>query len=74
MRYRTITAMVCAVPLLAGCSHPKADAAACERALRANLAYALTHPDATPMPRPPACVGVPDATVERIAEKIMSGG
>lgn len=63
---------------LAGCggttakpaSTPTPNVAACETAMRQQLAQAQD-PNAPSGTRPPECAGVDDATLQRLAEKIM---
>ena len=60
---------------LAACSsgtHSSGDPAACKAAMTRAYEYALAHPDAPPATEPPACKGLPDATVSRFATEIMA--
>ena len=45
---------------------------ACKKALAANFQKAMTDPDASPAPEPAACVGLDEATLERIGGEVMA--
>ncbi|WP_406418019.1 hypothetical protein [Streptomyces sp. NBC_01614] len=50
-----------------------ADPAACRTALAKNLREATAAgPDASPLPAPPACLGLDEATLERITGEVIS--
>jgi len=68
-------AAVVAVALAVGCggSKPKPDVAACKSAMKHAYAQALSNPSAAPATRPPACAGVDDATLRKLAAQILSG-
>jgi hypothetical protein len=77
MRTRTTTAALIAAGLLAtltGCSSDtKADPAACKTALSKNLDKAIAAGDkAEQSKRPPACDGVDNETLQRIAGELAS--
>jgi len=69
---RTIT-IAALLAVLAGCGGGKPDVAACERAMRAELASGIANPDQPPGTRPPACKGVDDKTLQDLAVKILAG-
>ena len=78
-----IAALAITALALAGCgstsaTHPAStpsagNVAACKAAMVRDYDYALAHPDAPAATRPPACKGVPDATLNRLAGEIMAG-
>lgn len=58
---------------LGGCSSSPPDVAACKAAMRHDYAVAMSDPSAPPASRPPACKGVDDKTLVRLASEIMAG-
>lgn len=71
-RIITAAALAAALTGLTGCGAAKADSAACESAMRAQLATAITTPDAPAGTKPTACNGVSDAELERIGTAALS--
>lgn len=51
---------------------PTPDVAACRTALEADFRKAMEDPDAPSATRPPACEGVDDATLQRLAGEIIA--
>lgn len=48
------------------------DLAACEKAMRAQIAAAAANPDGPEGTKPPECEGISDAELERLGEKVLS--
>lgn len=49
-----------------------ASPAACKKAMTARFQEAMEDPGASPKPEPPACVGLDEATLEKIGGEVMS--
>lgn len=76
MRQVLAAAVLAATLALAGCASGSThtdSTVACKAAMARDYAYALTHPDAPAATRPPACKGLPDATIQKLAAEIMAG-
>jgi hypothetical protein len=56
---------------IAACGGGEPDLAACEDAMRAQLAQAMADPDTEEGTRPTECEGVSDEDAERIAMEIL---
>lgn len=77
-KHATAAAALVLTMLGAGCSStgndekPKPDVAACKAAMKRDYEKAQDDPSAPSATRPPACAGVDDTTLQRLAAEIMS--
>ncbi len=71
MRY--VIVAILAVLMLSACGSSGSDKAACKAAMKKDFAVAMTNPSAPPASEPPACKGIPDKELEKLAEEVMSG-
>ena len=76
MKYAIAEAVVVAASvglLVAGCSSPKPNPAACKAAMAQAYLTTLRNPSAPPAAEPSSCHGVPTSTVSQYATQIMGG-
>jgi len=73
MRKETIGLVLIVAALVAGCGSGGPDKAACKAAMKKDFAAAMTNPSARPASEPPACKGIPDKELEKLAGEVMSG-
>jgi hypothetical protein len=71
MRHALTAAVIAAAAVLAGCGGGPSQSA-CKAAMTRDYAYALAHPGAPAATRPPACKGLSDAVIQKLAGEIMA--
>jgi len=68
-----ITAALIIIIALAGCGGTAPSEAGCKAAMQASLASAIAAGQAaTPAGKPPACNGLDDATIARLAAEVIN--
>ena len=75
MKIRKATAFAATIALAAitaACGSTGPDVAACKAAMKRDFVAGMTSQNATPATRPPACQGVDDKTIKRLAGEIIT--
>ena len=70
---RYTVAVFLAVAMLSACGSSGPDKAACKAAMKKDFATAMTDPSAPPATKPPACNGISNKELVKLATEVMSG-